>query len=122
MVRAGGSVTLQDIENEVRAVSKVCMEEPHKNVIAVFRHGTLLESHYFIDMELCSKNLETYIKMDRFSRKWNDARTLEVLEITRDIASGISYIHEHDLVHRDIKPRNSNFRINGLLVTYSPFF
>src|SRR5438445_4598039 len=30
----------------------------------------------------------------------------EALQITREVASGLSYAHSHDVVHRDIKPEN----------------
>lgn len=40
----------------------------------------------------------------------------EILEIARDIASGLSYAHEKGFVHRDVKPGNIMFRSNGTAV------
>jgi eukaryotic-like serine/threonine-protein kinase len=52
-----------------------------------------------------------YFLMERASETLHDAMlrglsTFEKFLILRDIASGIDYLHRHDLVHRDIKPRN----------------
>src|SRR5204863_1191244 len=52
-----------DIENEIRAIEKLCMNGKSDNLVAVLSHGWLSQSpFYYIDMELCETNLETYIK------------------------------------------------------------
>ena len=77
--------------------------------------------YYFLDMEFCDLNLETYIKWD-----WKDAmrerihygteaeievllpilRLLQILQIMKSICSGLTFIHDHKEIHRDLKPRN----------------
>ena len=58
-------VSMEDIQNEVRAAVKLC-EPGTINIVSVLRHGKLPSSpYYFIDMELCDLNLATYIY-----RKW----------------------------------------------------
>lgn len=90
---------------------------------------------WFIDMERCDLNLETYI-----SRDWTpelhasvpffttidicptSQRIQQVGEIIRDIVKGVAFIHSQQLVHRDLKPRNGNptmFRDVTILVLYS---
>jgi hypothetical protein len=64
-MRAGGRLTLKDIEGEFRAVSNLCMENPHKNIVQVLRYGALPDSpNFFLDMEMCTFNLEYCIRED----------------------------------------------------------
>jgi len=58
-------------------------------------------SHYFIDMEFCDKNLEEYI------HETSNFEIDRIWSIMKDISDGVSFIHSHDEVHRDLKPRNS---------------
>ncbi|MFM7057830.1 MAG: serine/threonine-protein kinase [Planctomycetota bacterium] len=37
----------------------------------------------------------------------------EVISIVRDVAAGLQHAHQHDLVHRDVKPSNILLRKNG---------
>jgi len=52
-----------------------------------------------ITMEYCPMNLETKINN-------NDLNLSEVREYIRQLLDGISYIHENNYMHRDLKPRN----------------
>lgn len=109
--------TNDDIDNEVKAITKLCTEGSHGNIVAVLKHGWLKRSpYYFIDMELCDLNLETFIyaaSFDGFERDFEtDRKTLEEVRlgnlwpIMRDIVRGLRFIHNHGQVHRDLKPRN----------------
>jgi serine/threonine protein kinase len=107
-----------DIQNELRAVDKLCTPEIHKNVVAVFRHGKLPPYYYYLDMELCDLNLQAYIE-----RKWTSVteekmpyftrgdlgprkRMAQIWDIMEDVTSGIAFIHSLQEIHRDMKPRN----------------
>ncbi|MBS0569158.1 MAG: serine/threonine protein kinase [Proteobacteria bacterium] len=61
---------------------------------------------------LASEYLPAGTLRDRMQR----LNTAEVLEIVRDVASGLSYAHEMGFVHRDVKPGNIMFRSNGSAV------
>ncbi|MHB8447249.1 MAG: protein kinase domain-containing protein [Rudaea sp.] len=61
---------------------------------------------------LASEYLPAGTLRDRMQR----LNVAEVLEIIRDIASGLSYAHEMGFVHRDVKPGNIMFRSNGSAV------
>ena len=61
---------------------------------------------------LASEYLPAGTLRDRMQR----LNVAEVLEIVRDIASGLSYAHEMGFVHRDVKPGNIMFRSNGSAV------
>jgi serine/threonine protein kinase len=105
-------VNEKDIENEVRAVKRLCMENSHKNVITVMKHGWLLSSDdsisslYYIDMELCDENLDRYMKR---ARDGLGLGQLEIWDIMLQITKGVAFIHGLDEVHRDLKPKNSIF-------------
>ena len=50
----------------MRAVTKLCNSEMHVNIVAVLNFGKIPRSYfYFLDMEFCDFNLDTYIQ-----RKW----------------------------------------------------
>jgi hypothetical protein len=64
-MRAGGGVTLKEIENEFRAVSSLCMNDVQENIVEVLRHGELPNSpFFFLDMEVCAMNLDHYIQSE----------------------------------------------------------
>ena len=118
LIRPFGALGAKDLQNEVRAVEKLCEPGSHKNIVSVLRHGRFPPLLYFIDMEVCELNLENYIH-----RKWpaeivakvphftNDVpartRMSQVWEILEDITSGVAFIHLNKEIHRDLKPRNS---------------
>jgi len=113
--------TKEDIDNEINAITNLCTKAAHKNIVTVLRHGWLKSSpYYFIDMELCDINLETFIYTESFDgfeddfdsigESPEDVRIQNMWPIMMDIVSGLWFIHEHGQVHRDLKPRNSSSR------------
>jgi serine/threonine protein kinase len=107
--------------------------------VHVYDQGSLPEARnqFFIDMELCSFNLRTYIYepakcvLDTtlppgYRVQSVPSRTIPatVWDIMKQISSGVAFMHNHNHVHRDIKPENSNtrtlcFRLTDL-VLFSP--
>jgi serine/threonine protein kinase len=117
-----GSVTEEDITNEINAIKKVCTTG-HENIVQVLNHGWLANSpYYFVDMPLCCMNLEQYIKRDltdgleptraviraasRSPDVFDDFDFMVHLFITSEIVKGLTFVHGRKLVHRDLKPRN----------------
>src|SRR5271154_4477845 len=105
LIRASGNEVL----NEIRAAEKLCGPGANRNIVPLFHHGRLANSHYyFLDMELCDLNLEDYIQ-----RKWpsmvkeqielfvnvdqldSKSRQGQFWGIMRDIANGVAYIHSN---------------------------
>ena len=120
-------VAKEDIANEQRAIQELCMSSCHRNIVIVFGYGWLgkeYESVFFIDMELCALDLSEYIYGQRslprenffepihnglFVSK-NDrplSKVRNVWAIMKEIGAGLKFIHDHNLVHRDLKPKNS---------------
>lgn len=111
-----------DVQKEVNAIESLCRKVTHPNIVKVFRHGWLYESsYYYIDMQLCSFNLESFIYEESiFIQIGTYIRGVEsefyrciVLEVFKDILSGVEFIHSHGQVHRDLKPRNSMIERRG---------
>ena len=116
---------LSYIENEARAVRKLCNgEDP--NVVQVFQIGDFTYSpYYFIDMELCDLSLQGYLYANEefaglglppFIKDIpSSSFAAHIWSIIRQIASGLKYIHEHCEAHRDLKPSNGINLLGSLI-------
>jgi serine/threonine protein kinase len=69
----------------------------------------------FIDMELCDMNLEEY-KLACWATEAKPIwvaqginRAKDIWDIMKQICGGLAFIHNHDEIHRDLKPQNSKF-------------
>jgi serine/threonine protein kinase len=106
----------KDIENEVRAIKKLRGRNVNPN-IEVAKLGRLIGLPcYVIDMKLCDMNLENFIynnspkqeSLPHFIRTASSPiKTSQIWNIMRQVASKVAFIHSHNEVHRDLKPRNS---------------
>jgi serine/threonine protein kinase len=99
-------------KNELRAIKKLC-NGGHPHIIQVFEFGDLPDAtHVFIDMELCSVNLDQYNKSIRTAVLIHDSitalRVQEIWTIFSQIASALAFIHERHEIHRDLKPENGS--------------
>jgi serine/threonine protein kinase len=137
ILRIFGDLTREDVDNEATVVSQVCREGQSNSIVEVYDHGWLPgfdSSYYYVDMEFCSQTLEDWI----YSRSgFNDSGGVnatdgvidsslttvmhtddrytctaeEILVILQNITSGLQYLHQNRLVHRDLKPRNSTLHL-----------
>jgi serine/threonine protein kinase len=113
-MRLFGAVTKADIENEVRAVKKLCTSS-HANIVQVFDLGQMRtkSTFYYLDMELCDISLGNYMQGKRTPHlvSWAEFRSdpENLSLIHEDILDGLIFIHSHDEVHRDLSPQNSKF-------------
>lgn len=117
IVRPFSGVGKEDIENEVRAIIKLC-KTMHPNIVQVFNDGPLQpdSAYYCIDMELCEFTLERYTSCENVPHleNWRTVRSnpdfpADVVPIIRDIVNGLVFIHSTHEVHRDLSPQNGIF-------------
>jgi len=115
-------MTESDIQDEVRAVTKICTSPVNKNIVSVFSHGRLPSSCYFFDMQLCDFNLQQWLyspgpatgttlskKPEMLWRSLSETRMTDILHVMTDILRGLNYIHSLHEIHRDLKPQNGTY-------------
>jgi serine/threonine protein kinase len=119
LISSRPGVTLENIQNEIRAASKLCTPPTHKNIVGMLKHGRFSAAfgRYFLDMELCDLNLEDHLGQLGPTEKilphldhlpsW--MRMQAVWRIIEDISGGVIYIHSNGEIHRDLKPQNSTY-------------
>jgi serine/threonine protein kinase len=102
-------------------LKKVCMGSGHQNVVQIIRRRMLLNNdRYIIDMEVLELSLTNYLysphmaplNLQRDSPYYGNNLTEEksgtVWEIMSQIASGLRFIHQNDVVHGNLKPSNGS--------------
>jgi|SRR5579859_702570 len=82
----------------------------HPNIVDVI--DTWIEQEKFastcyIQMEMCDGDLHEYLQ-ERYVQDHEPLTAAEIWNIFRQIMTGIEYIHSQGMVHRDLKPKNSN--------------
>ncbi len=80
---------------------KVTKELRHPNVITLLDHGAFGTTFYFI-MEYCHRGSLGELAW----RRGGKLSPREAAPIMLDALEGLAYCHDHNLVHRDLKPDN----------------
>src|ERR1700737_5211144 len=105
------------MQNEARAITKVCTKEhAHPNIVAVLDHGEIPNTLYYLfDMELCDLNLDDYIHRKTppnpsesipFFHKDATAplKAQQIWNIMKQIACGVQFVHSNGVAHRALNP------------------
>jgi eukaryotic-like serine/threonine-protein kinase len=87
---------VERFRREARAIARLS----HPNIVTVIDLGES-EGHPFIVFEYVAG--ETLRDLLRRERRLS---VRSALMIVRDVARGLAFAHEHDVVHRDVKPHN----------------
>ncbi|MDP6957695.1 MAG: protein kinase, partial [Planctomycetota bacterium] len=86
--------TLLRFQREARSAAAL----HHPNIAPVFDVGKEEPLYYIVMEHVEGKNLD--------QRAQTKITPQEAAQITRDVARALSYAHEHNIVHRDVKPGN----------------
>ena len=81
----------------------------HPNLVAAYDAGGIAGLPYFV-MEFVEG-----IGLDVLVRQRGPLPVAEACEVVRQAALGLQHLHEHDLVHRDVKPSNLMLTPSGVV-------
>ena len=140
-MRPLGDLTDKDVQNELRAIKKLCQDNSHPNLVSVFGHGQFFDrksqlTFFYIDMELCDFNLHDAIQNRQLlSHTRTDLPTIGdgtraavkdmlsreqelecMMKMLSDLTSGIVFMHGLGEVHRDLKPHNGKVCLSVSLI------
>ena len=102
---------ITDEENVERFKHEVmsCASMNHPNIIKVYNHGVYEDRPYmayeYIKGQTLFEKLEFLTQIPAF----------EACEIMCQLLDAVSYIHQHGIIHRDIKPQNIFYLPNGTI-------
>ena len=98
-------VIVEDFKREVKA----SIQMSHQNIMEIYCEGLWNNRPYLVMEYLKGQTLLDKIEYyTKFSVK-------EGCEIMLQLLDAISYTHEHNIIHRDIKPQNIFYLANGLV-------
>ena len=105
-----GATCAQKILNNVddmkfqRATSSLATLS-HPNVIPIYC-GIIEKEEYSFVMELMPTNLHEVMKKRRIDNTMHSFPLSAAIDILLQIAEGMWYLHDHDVVHSDLRPHN----------------
>ena len=107
-----GSDNYRIITGTARNEIKILKSLSHENIVK-YIESFENANHIYLVMEYCNDgNLETYIKNNNLAEK-------DAILLFKQIINGFRYLHEKDVVHRDVKP--SNFLLDNNKIKISDF-
>jgi serine/threonine-protein kinase len=86
---------LRRFRDEARAAAGV----NHPHIVAVYEAGDIEGQPYFAMQYVAGRSLAQALRQ-------GPLEPLAAARLVRDIARGVSHLHEHGIVHRDLKPSN----------------
>ena len=91
--KSGSNITHEDFLHEVQVAARLS----HPNILVV-QNASFIDGHFVIAMELGDESLA-----DRMVRRISTAKALALAD---QALAALAYVHEHKIIHCDIKPEN----------------
>ncbi|KAF0463065.1 kinase-like protein [Gigaspora margarita] len=102
MIRNDTDLEENTIINFIRELQILQRVSFHPNIVQFY--GVTKDSagdYHMILKFACDGNLRTYLKAKFLELRWNDK-----LRIAEEITTGLLYLHENDIIHRDLHSKN----------------
>ena len=96
-------ITLMRFQREASAISKLS----HPNVVDVYDVGEYKEHHYIVMEYVRGRTLKQLLSQRGALHKE------EALDIMKQLTMAIQHAHEHNIIHRDVKPQNVLIKDDG---------
>ena len=96
-------ITLMRFQREASAISKLS----HPNVVDVYDVGEFKGHHYIVMEYVRGRTLKQLISQRGALHKE------EALDIMKQLTMAIQHAHEHNIIHRDVKPQNVLVKDDG---------
>lgn len=87
--------TLLRFRREIDVLSSVA----HENIASIYHAGKADDLYYYCMELIDGQPLDLAATPERLSPEW-------LARILKGVASALGYVHERDILHRDVKPRN----------------
>lgn len=79
----------------------------HPNIVSIYDVGDDGDLHFIVMEYIEGKTLKQYIQ------EFSPVSPAKAIQIMKQLTSAISHAHEHQIIHRDIKPQNILMDHNG---------
>ncbi len=80
--------------------ARVAIKLDHPNIVKGFDEGSVGKTHYFVMEYVHGKSASRVLKK---RRRFGERRSMDII---RQVSQALDYAHEHNILHRDIKPDN----------------
>ncbi|KAH8063197.1 ribonuclease [Aureococcus anophagefferens] len=95
--------------NELKCLLKL---KRHANVVRVYGQAEDGDEYLYLALELCHGTLDGLANMVRRRSRGvaraprGDLEKLDLVDVCKQMAGGLTHLHENGIIHRDIKPSN----------------
>jgi serine/threonine protein kinase len=94
---------LEEFQNEARTIANL----NHENIVKVYDIEHLYRTVFIVMEYLEGNSLEAILK------DTGPLDTAEAVRVLLQVCAGLTYAHEHGIIHRDVKPGNVFIQKNG---------
>jgi serine/threonine protein kinase len=92
----------EDPQRELRLAreTRIAVQVQHRNVLRTYQVGKVGDYVFLAFEDLQGETLQSRLEQE------SKLPLLESCRIARHVEEGLAYLHEQDIVHRDVQPKN----------------